>query len=71
MPRTIEMLTCPHCQWHFLARGCHNCRNFYLHYTRNDDTGAYTATQDGHCVKPRIKPRRAGTPACEHWEVKL
>ena len=46
---------------------CQTCENFVQHYIR-DIGGRYVLIWDGHCKKPRLKPRKAKAPACPYWE---
>ena len=46
---------------------CGGCKYFIQHYIRYDD-GEYVPILEGHCKKPRLKPRKADTPACQYWE---
>ena len=46
---------------------CGSCKYFIQHYIRYDD-GEYVPILEGHCKKPRLKSRKADTPACQYWE---
>ena len=49
-----------------MKRTCENCKYFRLHYVRWTN-GRYVPTRDGHCVKPRLKIRKADTLGCVYW----
>ena len=46
---------------------CANCGHYCQHYTEIA-IRCFRPTNCGHCVYPRMKDRRPGHPACEHWE---
>ena len=45
---------------------CEDCKHFHKHYVKMGKT--YSLAGIGHCVKPRLKPRRNAAPACQHYE---
>lgn len=45
---------------------CENCRYFRKHYVKVGKQ--YRLAGIGHCIKPRIKPRKNITPACQHYQ---
>ena len=45
---------------------CKTCIHFRPHYIRSGRR--YHEIVDGHCVYPRLKIRRATTPACPHYQ---
>ena len=45
---------------------CGGCAHFRRHYIRYK-SGRYMPLFDGHCVFPRLKPRKTDTRACEHF----
>lgn len=47
---------------------CQNCRHFKQHYIKINRR--FSAIEDGHCVYPRLKDRRPGTKACDHYSEK-
>lgn len=46
---------------------CKDCKHFRQHYIRYG-RGCYRECNWGHCVFPRRKLRRPGTPACSHFQ---
>lgn len=44
---------------------CQDCRHFRQHYVKAEK--GYAISGYGHCVYPRLKPRRTDTPACENF----
>ena len=46
---------------------CGTCLHFRRHYVKLTDH-IYNAIDCGHCVCPRLKPRRADTVACWRYE---
>ena len=50
-----------------MKKTCENCKYFRLHYVRWAN-GRYVPTRDGHCVKPRLKIRKADALGCVYWE---
>lgn len=48
---------------------CKNCEHFILHYIKHA-RGNYAAILFGHCIKPRIKTRKANDKACAYWQEK-
>ena len=45
---------------------CGMCKHFRRHYIKFG--WRYQPIDDGHCVKPRCKTRKAKTPACGHFQ---
>ncbi|NBI68749.1 hypothetical protein D1646_18570 [Pseudoflavonifractor sp. 60] len=47
-------------------RTCQTCKHFRQHYVKwgEDD---YQKCGSGHCVYPRLKPRRNETKACQYY----
>lgn len=52
------------------ANVCYNCEHFVQHYIYYEDYERFLICNAGHCVKPRIKPRKPDHKACEHFEKK-
>lgn len=47
---------------------CANCAHYIQHYTLSRYTpGGLLAVNAGHCTYPRIKDRKPGACACEHF----
>lgn len=49
---------------------CRNCRFYMAHYVylpRERRLNPYVMTECGHCMEPRIKPRRPGD-SCQRFE---
>lgn len=46
---------------------CVNCVYYYPHYIRESRSGRYTPIYSGHCVHPRMKPRKA-YDTCENFK---
>ena len=62
-----------------VEKTCEDCAHYRPHYApccgtvpefRGSRTyrGAFTKLYDGHCTVPRIKNRKAKTPACPYFE---
>ena len=47
---------------------CGACKHFRRHYIKLG--WRYEPIDDGHCVKPRCKMRKAKTPACGYFQKK-
>ena len=45
---------------------CGVCKHFRRHYVKCG--WRYDPIDDGHCVKPRCKMRKAKTPACGYFQ---
>ncbi len=45
---------------------CASCRYFEQHYVRIGKN-RYMTVEAGHCTSPRLKDRKAATPACPHY----
>jgi len=48
---------------------CRMCRYFLQHYVRTE-VGNYMETDCGHCIYPRVKPRKPDTLACVYFTEK-
>lgn len=48
---------------------CKSCKHFRQHYILFN-TNRYDPIPCGHCVYPRLKHRKPGTPACTHFMEK-
>ena len=48
---------------------CANCGYYHQHYTEIARR-CFRPTNCGHCTHPRLKDRKPGHPACEHWEAR-
>lgn len=48
-----------------MTETCQTCRHFRRHYIKMG--WRYAPILHGHCVYPRLKPRRADTPACPYY----
>ena len=47
---------------------CANCERYHQHYGLRPGSKRYVEPINcGHCVYPRIKDRKPGTAACEHY----
>jgi len=47
---------------------CANCKRYHQHYgIFEGDNGKVAPINCGHCVYPRMKERKPGTAACEHY----
>lgn len=51
---------------------CANCTHYYQHYVKDPfwTDEQYAPCNCGHCVRPRMKVRKPGMEACEHFEKK-
>lgn len=47
---------------------CETCRRFHRHYVKWEKE-TYHPLAMGHCGTPRVRNRKAGAPACPHWEA--
>ena len=45
---------------------CANCKHYIQHYTRSRIWGI-SPCNAGHCIYPRFKDRKPGTPACGYF----
>lgn len=52
-------------RWLKMAETYQTCRHFRRHYVKMG--WRYDPISQGHCVYPRLKPRRADTPACPYY----
>ncbi|MCI8502004.1 MAG: hypothetical protein HFJ85_07170 [Oscillospiraceae bacterium] len=44
---------------------CKSCKYFVPHYVNFN--GSFLEIEFGHCFFPRVKSRKADTPACQHF----
>ncbi len=47
---------------------CKSCKYFRQHYVKFGKR--YNACGGGHCVFPKVKPRRTDSPACGYFEAR-
>ena len=48
---------------------CEKCKYFVQHYAK-EGKSQFMPIYEGHCVHPRLKSRRPGTPACEKFSLR-
>ena len=47
---------------------CEKCKHFVQHYAKKGKSG-FMPIYEGHCMHPRLKSRRPGTP-CEKFSLR-
>lgn len=48
---------------------CLDCKHYRRHYIKQGKN-YYVLIADGHCVYPRLKLRKANTPACDRFSLR-
>lgn len=48
---------------------CADCRHFCRHYSRTG-RNRYFPLDRGHCGYPRLRDKKADTPACPHYSLR-
>ena len=48
---------------------CATCKYYHPHYAPDElRHRGWVMLNCGHCVNPRLKPRKPGNEACNYWE---
>lgn len=47
---------------------CGNCKFYVQHYVWMEHEQRFRACNAGHCIEPRLKPRKPGTDGCVRFE---